>query len=84
MFLTKSAGLYNERPLSERELEWADVVVVMEDHQRSEIARRFPVQYMKKRVLSWNIPDVYHYNQPELIALMQERITEIRAIPRAA
>ena len=63
-FHTKSAGLYNEKPLTEKQLSWADVVVVMEDEQRSEIASRFPSQYMKKRILSARIPDIYAYRQP--------------------
>lgn len=66
-FETKSAGPYNEKPVTEKLISWADVVVVMEEGQRSEIAKRFPKQYMKKRILSLQIPDVYHYNPPELI-----------------
>ena len=37
---TKSAGLYNEKPVSEKQLSWADLVVVMEDEQRTEISKR--------------------------------------------
>ena len=66
-FETKSAGLYNLKPVSEKQLSWADVVIVMEEEQRSEIAKRFPKQYMLKRILSLNVPDNYSYNQPELI-----------------
>ena len=76
-FETKSAGLYNEKPVTEKQLSWADVVVVMEDIQREEVAMRFPKQYMRKRILSLNIPDVYHYNQPELINLLKSRINEL-------
>jgi len=74
LFETRSAGLYNEQPLTEATLSWADVVVVMEDHQRSEIAHRFPHLYMQKRILSLDIPDVYHYNQPSLLSLLQSRL----------
>ncbi len=76
-FETKSAGLYNENPLTEKQLSWADLVIVMEDHQRSEIAKRFPKTYMQKRILSLNIPDVYSYNQPELVSILNERIVEL-------
>ena len=64
-FKTKSAGLYNEKPLTEKQLAWADLVVVMEDAQRAEIAKRFPKLYMQKRILSFGIPDVYRHDQPE-------------------
>ena len=76
-FETKSAGLYNEKPVTEKQLSWADVVVVMEDIQREEVAMRFPKQYMQTRILSFNIPDVYYYNQPELVNLLKSRINEL-------
>jgi len=40
--------LFNDKPLTAEQLGWADVVIVMEDKQREEIAKRFPEQYMKK------------------------------------
>lgn len=73
-FETKSAGLYNSKPVTKSQLEWADVVVVMEDEQRSEIAKRFPITYMKKRILSLDIPDIYHFNQPEFIDNLKNKI----------
>jgi len=73
-FKTKSAGLYNEKPVTEKQLSWADVILVMEDSQRSEIAKRFPKQYIKKRILSLDIPDVYHYNHPELIKALNSKV----------
>lgn len=74
-FETRSAGLYSENPVNEKEISWADVVVVMDDEQRSEIAKRFPKQYIQKKILSLNIPDIYHYNQPELIKMLNSKIS---------
>ncbi len=48
-FETKSAGLYNESPVTEEQLEWADAVFVMEEEQRHELAKRFPKQYREMR-----------------------------------
>ena len=76
-FKTKSAGLYNEKPVTKKQISWADTVIVMEEVQRKEIAKRFPEQYMQKRVLSLNIPDTYNYNQPELIDLLKSRIDDL-------
>lgn len=73
-FETKSAGLYNEKPVSEKELAWADIIVVMEDGQRAELAKRFPKLYLKKRILSFDIPDVYKYMQPELVKILKDKI----------
>ena len=76
-FETKSAGLYNEKPVNEKQLSWADLVIVMEDEQRAEIAKRFPKLYMQKRILSINIPDVYYYNEPELVNILKSKIKEL-------
>ena len=76
-FKTKSAGLYNTKPVTEKQISWADTIIVMEEAQRSEIANRFPKQYMLKRILSLDVPDVYHYNQPELIEILKSKLDEV-------
>ncbi len=76
-FNTKSAGLYNITPVTEKEISWAEVIVVMEDFQRREIAKRFPKQYLFKRIISLNVPDTYYYNQKELIDVLNSKITEL-------
>ena len=76
-FKTKSAGLYNERPVTAKQLSWADTVIVMDEEQRREVAKRFPKQYMQKRILSLDIPDVFHYNQPELIDMLKSKINDL-------
>jgi len=73
-FQTKSAGLYNLRPVTKKQLSWADTVIVMEEEQRSEIAKRFPDMYMQKRILCLDVPDIYHYNQPELIDVLKLKV----------
>lgn len=73
-FKTKSAGLYNEKPVTAKQLSWADTIIVMDEEQRREVAKRFPKQYMQKRILSLDIPDVFHYNQPELINMLKSKI----------
>lgn len=79
-FETKSAGLYNEKPVTEKEIEWADLVVVMEKEHRTELSKRFPKQYMKKRILCLDIPDVYYHNQPELIEILNSKINIIKEV----
>ncbi|MEW5896754.1 MAG: phosphotyrosine protein phosphatase [Nanoarchaeota archaeon] len=75
-FNTKSAGLYNQKPVTEKQLSWADVVIVMEEGQRSEIAKRFPKRYMQKRIISFDIPDIYTYNHPKLIESLKSKFNE--------
>lgn len=79
-FDTKSAGLYNDKPLTEKELAWADIVVVMEDAQRTEISKRFPKQYIKKQIISIDVPDVYQYDQPELKNALKAKVDHLLAI----
>ena len=76
-FETDSAGLYNEDPVTEGQLEWADLIVVMEPEHRIEIGKRFPRIYMKKKIVCLDIPDIYHYNQPELIQLLKRKMDEV-------
>lgn len=76
-FKTKSAGLYNEKPVTAKQLSWADAIIVMDEEQRREVAKRFPKQYMQKRILSLDIPDVFHYNQPELINALKSKINDL-------
>ena len=75
---TKSAGLYNEKPVTKTHLKWADLIIVMEDEQRSEIAKRFPDQYAQKQILSLEIPDTYYYNQPELITTLKIKFNKLK------
>jgi predicted protein tyrosine phosphatase len=73
---TKSAGLYNEHPVKQSDLEWADLVLVMEDEQRKELSIRFPKTYLQKRILSLDIPDMYSFNQESLKSILNEKLIE--------
>lgn len=72
-YQTKSAGLFNGNPVTKNQLNWADLIIVMEEHQRSELAKRFPIEYMKKQIISLNIPDIYKLNQPELKNILKNK-----------
>lgn len=76
-FETKSAGLFNEKPVTKKQLEWADLIIVMEDEQRTELSKRFPKEYIKKQIISLNIPDIYYYNDPELISLLKTKVNKL-------
>ncbi len=76
-FETKSAGVFNEKPITKEELSWADRIIVMEDKQRSEIAKRFPKEYMQKQILCLDVPDMFHYNQPELINILNSKLDKL-------
>ena len=76
-FETKSAGLYSEKPVSAKEMSWADVIAVMEEEQRIELSKRFPELAFQKKIVSLNVPDTFFYKQPELIELLKIKEQEL-------
>ena len=70
-----SAGLNSdaEQPLSAEQLEWADVVFVMERAHRNKLSKRFKPHLKGKRVVCLGIPDEYEFMQPELVQLLENR-----------
>ena len=70
-----SAGLNNdaEVPLSEEQVEWADLILVMEKKHRNRLNRKFGKLLGGKRVVVLNIPDDYDYMNPVLIQLLKQR-----------
>ncbi len=76
-FETKSAGLFSENPVTKGQLSWADVVVVMEDFQTGELAKRFLKYYLQKKIFSLGIPDMYKYYQPELIEILNYKMNKL-------
>ena len=70
-----SAGLNNdaEVPLSPEQIEWADLIMVMEKAHRKRLNQKFGEHLAGKRVVVLNIPDEYGFMDPDLIALLQKR-----------
>ncbi|HEU4670683.1 MAG TPA: phosphotyrosine protein phosphatase [Dyella sp.] len=71
-----SAGLADdaETPLDPAQLDWADLVVVMEAHHARRLRERFGSRLRHTRVVSVDIPDRYAFMQPELVALLERRV----------
>ena len=70
-----SAGLADdaETPLSADQLDWAELIVVMEaTHRRRLLARHGP-RLRGKRVICLDIPDRYDYMQPALVELLLQK-----------
>ena len=72
---TDSAGLDASAvaPLSAEQIEWADVIFVMEQTHRNKLSRRFRRHLNAKRVICLRIPDDYDYMDPDLVALLEAR-----------
>lgn len=73
----KSAGLSREAtvPLSHQLLEWADVIFIMEKKHRNIIHSRFKEIYQRKRIICLDISDEFGFMDPELVQLLEERVT---------
>lgn len=73
----RSAGLSDlaRIQITEELLAWADVVVVMERRLRGMLRPRFAEALAEKKLVCLDIPDDFQFQQPELIALLTERLT---------
>jgi predicted protein tyrosine phosphatase len=73
---TDSAGLAPDAdcPLSADQVEWADIICVMEKRHRTQLAQRFKRHLSGKKVVCLDIPDTYQFMQPELVALLEKRV----------
>jgi predicted protein tyrosine phosphatase len=73
---TDSAGLNNdaETPLTPEQIDWADIIFVMEKTHRSKLSKRFRKYLNSKRVVCIDIPDDYAYMQDELVKLLEARM----------
>ncbi|KWE37718.1 low molecular weight protein tyrosine phosphatase family protein [Burkholderia territorii] len=70
-----SAGLApdaNTR-LSAEQLEWAEIVFVMERAHKAKLLARYGTRLKHKKIVCLDIPDRYAYMQPELIALLERK-----------
>lgn len=70
---TDSAGLDNDAvvPLSPEQIEWADIIFVMEPTHRSRLNKRFRRHLNGKRVVCLGIPDNYQLMDPELVRRLE-------------
>ncbi|WP_175970024.1 low molecular weight protein tyrosine phosphatase family protein [Burkholderia sp. BCC0322] len=72
---TDSAGLAPDADtrLSAEQLDWADVVFVMERAHRARLAAQFGTHLRHKKIVCLDIPDRYTYMQPELVTLLERK-----------
>ena len=72
---TDSAGLNvgADVELSTEQIDWADVIFVMEKKHRTKLSQKFRRSLNGKRIICLDIPDDFEYMQPELISLLQAK-----------
>lgn len=72
---TDSAGLSNGATveLSTEQVDWADIIFVMEKAHRNKLSKRFKRHLGGKRVICLDIPDDYEFMDPALIRLLETK-----------
>ncbi|MDZ4313121.1 MAG: phosphotyrosine protein phosphatase [Cypionkella sp.] len=76
---TDFAGLSHDadEKLSAEQIDWADVIFVMETRQAKRLKSQFPAALRDKRVVVLNIPDNFSYMQPELVDLLTPKLRAV-------
>lgn len=75
---TASAGIGNDAdvPVGNELLQWADLVIVMEQVHRKKLSTRFRSVLGDKRIVCLGIPDDYAFMAPELVALLRAKVPQ--------
>ena len=60
-------------PLSSEQVEWADIIFVMEKTHRTKLSRKFRSSLKGKRVICLDIPDDYEFMDPVLVRILESR-----------
>ncbi|WP_058188844.1 low molecular weight protein tyrosine phosphatase family protein [Terracidiphilus gabretensis] len=63
-----------ETPVSADLIEWADVVIVMEQHHAQFLQVRFGYLLRRRRVSVLGIPDRYDFMEPDLVQLLKDKV----------
>ncbi len=73
---TKSAGTEPSARirLTEKLLEWADIVFVMEKKHRQRIQQKFPQLFSEKEIIVLDIPDEYQFMDEELVLSLETAV----------
>jgi predicted protein tyrosine phosphatase len=72
----RSAGTSEDAmvQINDRMLDWADVIFAMDEDQQNNLRKMFPSHPALTRIVCLDIPDVFSFNDPELIALLEDRV----------
>lgn len=76
-FSVRSAGISpkSDRKISEKDIHWANLILVMENNQRSKIREMYRhLEIPKIEIL--NIPDDYEFMNEELIGILTEKVND--------
>ncbi|MVZ97706.1 phosphotyrosine protein phosphatase [Sphingorhabdus sp. IMCC26285] len=64
----------SENPLDAEQVEWADIIVVMEKQHRNKVQQRFKSALKSKRIVVLDIADEYEFMDDALIKILKEKM----------
>ena len=72
----RSAGTNEDArvQVNQRMMDWADVIFALDDIEEKNLRSMFPDDAALARIVCLDIPDVYGFNDAELVSLLQERV----------
>ena len=71
---TKYKGVFGSDPPKKEDIEWADIIMVMEKEHEIELKKQFP--NLTKKIICLDIPDMYYYNDPELREILKRKVND--------
>jgi len=76
--LARSAGTSHKARIrvSEKLINWADVIFVMEQRHKEILCQNFPLSLQNKEVMVLDIEDNYRFNDPELVEILTICLSE--------
>jgi len=74
-FEVKSAGIswFARIPVTEELIEWADVILCMQDFHKQFIEEEFPDAIANKTIDYLGVSDIYNYMHPALVEIIKEK-----------
>ncbi|PBB91075.1 protein tyrosine phosphatase [Mesorhizobium sp. WSM3864] len=74
----ESAGTNHDadNPLTHELVAWAEIIFVMEKAHRVKLQKKFRSSLMRARVICLDIPDNYAFMDPELVRLLEAKVTK--------
>jgi len=74
-FEVASAGTDSsaDTPISAEDIEWADVIFVMERAHQNRISKKFRAHLKGKRIICLDIPDDFEFMDPALVRLLEAK-----------
>ena len=63
-----------ENPLDAEQVEWADIIVVMEKQHRNKVQQRFKSALKSKRIVVLDIADEYDFMDDALIKILKKKM----------